>query len=163
MLKTIADWSIQYLDADISVTTLSATLFLETGACPDQCRTKKISEGLRRRTPSRATTQALHSLKLNCPYANPGERSSARSSARLERQREGLKAESTWTNYARLRRDFFATARFRGVAALSMANSSSLRPCLRRAASQRGRAPRPAHVSPAGPRYFGGTLRPFMA
>src|SRR5262249_55769747 len=27
----------------------------------------------------------------------------------------------------------------------------------------RGRAPRPAHVSPPGPRYLGGTLRPFSA
>src|SRR5262249_5412751 len=48
-------------------------------------------------------------------------------------------------------------------ATLSIANSSSLRPCLMRAESHRGRAPRPAHVSPPGPRYLGGTLRPFSA
>jgi len=52
---------------------------------------------------------------------------------------------------------------FRAPSALSIANSSSLRPCLTRADSQRGRAPRPAHVSPPGPRYLGGTLRPFSA
>src|SRR5262245_17267307 len=62
-----------------------------------------------------------------------------------------------------LRRDFFATTRFRAAAALSIAKSSILRPCLSRAASHRGRAPRPAQVSPPGPRYFGGTLRPFIA
>src|SRR5215468_525304 len=49
------------------------------------------------------------------------------------------------------------------ASALSIANSSSLRPCLMRAESHRGRAPRPAHVSPPGPRYLGGTLRPFSA
>src|SRR5260221_11524660 len=52
---------------------------------------------------------------------------------------------------------------FRAANALSIANSSSLRPCLMRAESHRGRAPRPAHVSPPGPRYLGGTLRPFSA
>ena len=66
-------------------------------------------------------------------------------------------------NYLPFRRDFFATNPFRAAADFSMANSSSLRPCLIRATSQRGRAPRPAHVSPPGPRYFGGTLRPFIA
>src|SRR5262245_65170694 len=62
-----------------------------------------------------------------------------------------------------LRRDFFATTRFLAAADLSIAKSSILRPCLSRAASHRGRAPRPAQVSPPGPRYFGGTLRPFIA
>jgi len=51
---------------------------------------------------------------------------------------------------------------FRAIT-LSIAKSSSLRPCLMRAESHRGRAPRPAHVSPPGPRYLGGTLRPFSA
>jgi hypothetical protein len=78
MLKTIVDWSIQYLNAEISVTTLSATLYFETdlgkpGRAPNQFRTKKISERLRRRTPSRATAQAFHSLKLKSPYANPAQ------------------------------------------------------------------------------------------
>src|SRR5262245_58667361 len=62
-----------------------------------------------------------------------------------------------------LRRDFFATTRFLAAADLSIAKSSILRPCLIRAASHRGLAPRPAQVSPLGPRYFGGTLRPFIA
>src|SRR5262245_10100744 len=62
-----------------------------------------------------------------------------------------------------LRRDFFATTRFLAAADLSIAKSSILRPCLIRAASHRGLAPRPAQVSPPGPRYFGGTLRPFIA
>src|SRR5262245_50123086 len=62
-----------------------------------------------------------------------------------------------------LRRDFFAATRLRAAAALSIAKSSILRPCLSRAASHRGRAPRPAQVSPPGPRYFGGTFRPFIA
>src|SRR5262245_823189 len=31
------------------------------------------------------------------------------------------------------------------------------------AANQRGLAPRPAHVSPCGPRYFGSTLLPLNA
>src|SRR5262249_21744076 len=39
--------------------------------------------------------------------------------------------------------------------------SSSLFPPLIAATSQRGLAPRPAQVSPDGPRYFGGTFPPF--
>src|SRR5262249_35411493 len=65
--------------------------------------------------------------------------------------------------YFFLRRAFFALRPFRAVRALSIANSSSLRPCLISAASHRGRAPRPAQVSPPGPRYLGATLRPFSA
>src|SRR5437879_6245177 len=65
-------------------------------------------------------------------------------------------------SYFRLRRDFFVTDAFRAVTALSIAKSSIFRPCLTRAVSQRGRAPRPAQVSPPGPRYFGATLRPFI-
>src|SRR5262249_16347103 len=65
--------------------------------------------------------------------------------------------------YFFLRRPFLAVRPLRAASALSIANSSSLRPCLMRAVSHRGRAPRPAHVSPPGPRYLGATLRPFSA
>src|SRR5262245_6976022 len=78
-----------------------------------------------------------------------------RRTARIHRGLEG--------GYYFFRRDFFAATRLRAAAALSIAKSSILRPCLSRAASHRGRAPRPAQVSPPGPRYFGGTLRPFIA
>jgi hypothetical protein len=43
---------------------------------------------------------------------------------------------------------------------LSIKKSSSFLPPLIAATSQRGLAPRPAQVSPDGPRYFGGTLLP---
>src|ERR1700756_4844112 len=46
---------------------------------------------------------------------------------------------------------------------LSIRKSSSFLPPLIAAASQRGLAPRPAQVSPEGPRYFGGTFLPFNA
>ena len=46
---------------------------------------------------------------------------------------------------------------------LSIKKSSSLFPPLIAATSQRGLAPRPAHVSPEGLRYFGGTFFPFNA
>jgi hypothetical protein len=59
--------------------------------------------------------------------------------------------------------DFFAAA----VAFLPrpdpIKNSSSERPSLRSAASHRGVAPRPAQVSPRGPRYFGATFMPRSA
>jgi hypothetical protein len=45
----------------------------------------------------------------------------------------------------------------------SMRKSSSFLPSFNAAASHRGWAPRPAQVSPPGPRYFAGTLRPFIA
>src|SRR5262249_17350424 len=44
---------------------------------------------------------------------------------------------------------------------LSIRKSSSFLPPLIAATSQRGFAPRPAQVSPEGPRYFGGTFFPF--
>src|SRR4051812_10047226 len=65
-------------------------------------------------------------------------------------------------DYFFLRRDLFATVFLRAAAVLLMANSSTLWPCLMSAESHRGRAPRPAHVSPSGPRNFGATLRPFI-
>src|SRR5262249_4792361 len=65
--------------------------------------------------------------------------------------------------YFFLRRPCLAVRPLRAASALSIANSSSLRPCLMRAVSHRGRAPRPAQVSPPGPRYLGATLRPFSA
>ena len=43
---------------------------------------------------------------------------------------------------------------------LSIKKSSSFFPPLIAATSQRGLAPRPAQVSPEGPRYFGGTFFP---
>src|SRR5215813_7425893 len=46
---------------------------------------------------------------------------------------------------------------------LSIKKSSSFLPPLIAATSQRGLAPRPAQVSPDGPRYFGGTFLPFNA
>src|ERR1700756_2285105 len=46
---------------------------------------------------------------------------------------------------------------------LSIRKSSSFFPPLIAATSQRGLAPRPAQVSPDGPRYFGGTFFPFNA
>src|SRR6266542_4254886 len=46
---------------------------------------------------------------------------------------------------------------------LSIRKSSSFFPPLIAATSQRGLAPRPAHVSPEGLRYFGGTFLPFKA
>src|SRR5215813_13683704 len=46
---------------------------------------------------------------------------------------------------------------------LSIRKSSSFFPPLIAATSQRGLAPRPAQVSPDGPRYFGGTFLPFKA
>ena len=49
------------------------------------------------------------------------------------------------------------------VAALSIKKSSSLPPSLIAATIHRGFAPRPAHNSPLGPRYFGATFFPFMA
>src|SRR5262245_45273267 len=49
--------------------------------------------------------------------------------------------------------------RFR--ANLSIKKSSSFFPPLIAATSQRGLAPRPAQVSPDGPRYLGGTFLPF--
>ena len=50
---------------------------------------------------------------------------------------------------------------FRPVRAdLSIRKSSSFFPPLIAATSQRGLAPRPAQVSPDGPRYFGGTFLP---
>src|SRR5262249_55640551 len=65
-------------------------------------------------------------------------------------------------NYFFLRRDLFAATPLRAAAVLLIANSSSLCPCLTSAVSQRGRAPRPAQVSPSGLRNFGATLRPFI-
>src|SRR5262249_46985824 len=47
------------------------------------------------------------------------------------------------------------------LADLSIKKSSSFFPPLIAATSQRGFAPRPAQVSPDGPRYFGGTFLPF--
>src|SRR5262249_29259188 len=44
---------------------------------------------------------------------------------------------------------------------LSIRKSSSFFPLWIAATSQRGLAPRPAQVSPDGPRYFGGTFLPF--
>src|SRR5262245_49951973 len=44
---------------------------------------------------------------------------------------------------------------------LSIRKSSSFFPLLIAATSQRGLAPRPAHVSPDGPRYLGETFLPF--
>src|SRR5215472_11632803 len=44
---------------------------------------------------------------------------------------------------------------------LSIRKSSSFFSPLIAATSQRGLAPRPAQVSPDGPRYFGGTFFPF--
>src|SRR3954468_23859693 len=63
-----------------------------------------------------------------------------------------------------LRRDFLAGRPFPFAADLSMANSSRFFPFLISAASQRGIAPRPAHVSDRffGLRYFGATFRPFI-
>ena len=49
---------------------------------------------------------------------------------------------------------------FEGVA-LSIRKSSSFLPSLIAAVSHLGVAPRPAHVSPPAPRYFGATLFPF--
>src|SRR5262245_12166296 len=46
---------------------------------------------------------------------------------------------------------------------LSIKKSSSFFPSLVAATSQRGFAPRPAQVSPDGPRYLGGTFLPFNA
>src|SRR5215470_10730403 len=46
---------------------------------------------------------------------------------------------------------------------LSIRKSLSFLPPLIAATSQRGLAPRPAQVSPDGPRYFGGTFLPFKA
>src|SRR5262245_35252022 len=46
---------------------------------------------------------------------------------------------------------------------LSIRKSSSFFPPLIAATSQRGFSPRPAQVSPDGPRYFGGTFLPFKA
>src|SRR5262245_59141276 len=46
---------------------------------------------------------------------------------------------------------------------LSIRKSSSFLPPLIAATSQRGFAPRPAQVSPDGPRYFGGTFLPLKA
>src|SRR5262249_61985153 len=46
---------------------------------------------------------------------------------------------------------------------LSIRKPSSFFPPLIAATSQRGFAPRPAQVSPDGPRYFGGTFFPFKA
>ena len=46
---------------------------------------------------------------------------------------------------------------------LSIRKSSSFLPPLIAATSQRGLTPRPAQVSPDGPRYFGGTFLPFNA
>src|SRR5215472_9492742 len=46
---------------------------------------------------------------------------------------------------------------------LSIRKSLSFFPPLIAATSQRGLAPRPAQVSPNGPRYFGGTFFPFNA
>src|SRR6266404_780832 len=48
----------------------------------------------------------------------------------------------------------------RFFAPLAIRKLSSFLPPLSAATSQRGRAPRPAQVSPPGPRYFGATLRP---
>jgi len=46
---------------------------------------------------------------------------------------------------------------------LSIRKSSSFLPPLIASTSQRGLAPRPAQVSPDGPRYFGGTFLPLNA
>src|SRR5262245_1695713 len=46
---------------------------------------------------------------------------------------------------------------------LSIRKSSSFFPPLIAATGQRGLAPRPAQVSPEGPRYLGGTFLPFKA
>jgi len=46
---------------------------------------------------------------------------------------------------------------------LSIKKSSSFFPPLIAATSQQGLAPRPAQVSPAGPRYFAETFLPFKA
>ena len=57
----------------------------------------------------------------------------------------------------------FAGAVARFPPFLAMANSSIECPSLSSAASHRGVAPLPAHVSPPGPRYFGGTDLPRIA
>ena len=62
--------------------------------------------------------------------------------------------------FRRLRRERFAAGFFCAAAALLIANSSIFRPRLSSAVSHRGLAPRPAHVSPSGPRYFGATFIP---
>src|SRR5262245_11427963 len=110
----------------------------------------KAARKLRRRTLARATAQFIVIAKKRDANPAPDGAHSPGDTAHLGE------------NYF-LRRDFFATTRFRAAADLSIAKSSILRPCLSRAASHRGRAPRPAQVSPPGPRYFGGTLRPFIA
>src|SRR3954467_1808213 len=51
-------------------------------------------------------------------------------------------------------------ARFGFAPVLSIRKSWTFLPSLIAAASQRGFAPRPAHVSPPGPRYFGATFVP---
>ena len=60
------------------------------------------------------------------------------------------------------RRDFFVED-FLPVAGAGAAikKSSFFAPPLTASVSQRGVAPRPAQVSPPGPRYFGATFRPF--
>src|ERR1700716_1587625 len=58
---------------------------------------------------------------------------------------------------------YFFARRFLRPANFSIAKLSSVLPALSLATSQRGRAPRPAQVSPvAGSRYFGATFRPFI-
>src|SRR6266851_7116057 len=63
-------------------------------------------------------------------------------------------------SHRRLRRDRLAAGFLRAAAALLIANSSSFLPRLSSAVSHRGRAPRPAQVSPSGLRYFGATFLP---
>src|SRR5215208_3427111 len=63
--------------------------------------------------------------------------------------------------YFRLRADFLARERLCGgavFAGFAIKNSSDLWPSFLSAASHRGIAPLPAHVSPFGPRYFGATF-----
>ena len=70
--------------------------------------------------------------------------------------------------FARDRRPSQVSAMFRSiygvvVIAAHRSNCSSSFPSLIAATSQRGVAPRPAHVSPSGPRYFGTTSAPSMS
>src|SRR5262249_28456016 len=67
-----------------------------------------------------------------------------------------------FTKFAKVQR--FDLRFFRPLRAdLSIKKSSSFLPPLIAATSQRGLAPRPAQVSPDGPRYLGGTFLPFNA
>src|SRR5262249_44949555 len=76
---------------------------------------------------------------------------------RLNRCRIRIKPSSLSQFSRRFDLRFFRPLR----ADLSIRKSSSFFPPLIAATSQRGLTPRPAQVSPDGPRYFGGTFFPF--